>query len=192
MQSLVARLCSTQWVNIPIACMRVCVCVCVCVCIIRERRLRWLGHVARMENTRLPKCLLFGELPATRPRHGPKRRWRDVIMDDFGKISPQQSASSWYDAAQVRPEWRMISRRRPPSVLSPTPVHTCSCGRTFRRPGDLKRHSPYCKAWRWSIRYHCRLTMGMFKVQGSRCVCVCVCVRVCVRVCVCQLAWLLS
>ena len=44
--------------------------------ILRRHRLRWLGHVARMEDSRMPKQLLFGELERPRPRHGTKRRWR--------------------------------------------------------------------------------------------------------------------
>lgn len=39
---------------------------------LKTRRLRWLGHVARMDDYRMPKTmyLLFGELNKTRPRHG--------------------------------------------------------------------------------------------------------------------------
>ena len=46
-------------------------------------RLCWLGHVARMEDDRLPKQLLFGELLTVRLRHGPKLCWRDVIVKDI-------------------------------------------------------------------------------------------------------------
>ena len=34
---------------------------------VRKRRLEWLGHVARMSDHRLPKSLLFGWLPESRP-----------------------------------------------------------------------------------------------------------------------------
>ena len=51
--------------------------------ILRQHRLRWLGHVARMTDDRILKCLLFGELPASRPPHGPKKRWWDVIVSDL-------------------------------------------------------------------------------------------------------------
>ena len=35
-----------------------------------QHRLCWLGHVAQMEDNRLPKHLLFGELLTFRPHHG--------------------------------------------------------------------------------------------------------------------------
>ena len=41
---------------------------------IQERRLRWLGHVGRMDDCRLPKGVLFGELDPVSPRHGPRKR----------------------------------------------------------------------------------------------------------------------
>ena len=47
-----------------------------------QRHLHWLGHVARMEDARLPKKLLFGELLTVRPCHGPKLHWRGVIVKD--------------------------------------------------------------------------------------------------------------
>ena len=42
--------------------------------ILRRHRLRWLRHVARMEDSRMPKQLLLGELERPQPRHGTKRR----------------------------------------------------------------------------------------------------------------------
>ena len=40
--------------------------------VVTEHRLKWLGHVGRMDEGRLPKKLLFGELRKTRPNHGTK------------------------------------------------------------------------------------------------------------------------
>ena len=53
---------------------------------ILEQRLRWLGHVGRMDEERLPNRLLFGELNMKRPCHGAKKRWRDVLKVDLQAI----------------------------------------------------------------------------------------------------------
>ena len=53
---------------------------------IRERRLRWLGHMARTEDHQLPKCVPFGELPAPCPAQGPCKRLRDIVVDDFASV----------------------------------------------------------------------------------------------------------
>ncbi|XP_065176365.1 uncharacterized protein LOC135806138 [Sycon ciliatum] len=50
---------------------------------VARRRLQWLGHIARMDDHRLPKTVLFSWLHTPRPAHGPRRRWRDVVRDDL-------------------------------------------------------------------------------------------------------------
>ena len=62
-------------------------------------RLRWLGHLGRMEPERIPKQLLFGELEEKRPSHGTKRRWRDVVKSDLQVIGIQDR---WYELCQDR------------------------------------------------------------------------------------------
>ena len=111
---------------------------------IRERRLRWLGHVGRIDDCRLPKGVLFGELDPVRPRHGPRKRWRDITVDDLAHIKPPVAIAEWYGLAQDRKEWRAIAHR--PYALEPASLGSfpCSCGREFPRSGDLKRHEKYC------------------------------------------------
>ena len=54
--------------------------------LLRKHRLRWLGHLARMDLSRLPKQMLFAELPSTRPQHGPKKRWRDIATENIQQL----------------------------------------------------------------------------------------------------------
>ena len=90
--------------------------------LLREYRLRWLDHAARMDAARIPQQVLFGELEATRPRHGPNKRWRDTIVGDLRSLDTPES--EWYRLAQDRPEWRrrVHQHRLPPR--SPPPPRT--------------------------------------------------------------------
>ena len=51
--------------------------------LLRQRRLRWLGHVRRMEDGRIPKDILYGELALGRRTTGrPHLRYKDVCARD--------------------------------------------------------------------------------------------------------------
>ena len=44
---------------------------------LRSRRLRWVGHVARMEQSGNAYRILVGKLEGKRPLGRPRRRWED-------------------------------------------------------------------------------------------------------------------
>ena len=69
-------------------------------------RLRWLGHLWRMEDHRLPKMILFGELTSgKRPQHKPKLRWRDCVSNDLQVFLIQPD---WHVVALSRDRWRKV------------------------------------------------------------------------------------
>ena len=75
--------------------------------LVAYRRLRWLGHLARMPNERLPKQLLFatlGQNENTQPSVGrPIKPWSDYVREDLSKLG---LLYHWYRAAQDRETWR--------------------------------------------------------------------------------------
>lgn len=73
--------------------------------IIKHRRLRWLGHTARMSNHRLPKAILYGELEeGKRERGRPKLRFLDACKQDMKDLNIDKD--KWEDTAASRPAWR--------------------------------------------------------------------------------------
>lgn len=72
---------------------------------IRQNQLRWLGHVQRMPDARLPKLMLFSELTqGTRRLGAPTRRYKDQIHQVLKETNID--ARSWETIATDRPVWR--------------------------------------------------------------------------------------
>ena len=53
---------------------------------VRFRRLRWLGHVARQEDTRLPQRLMHSRLPSKASRGRPPKCWTDYVREDLESL----------------------------------------------------------------------------------------------------------
>ena len=72
--------------------------------IIVAKRLRWLGHLARMDEDHLPQKLLFGWLPQHHPAYETKLRWKDKVRQDLKRFGIDEA--SWFRVAQERGHWR--------------------------------------------------------------------------------------
>ena len=73
--------------------------------ILCKRRLRWLGHVKRMDDNRIPKQLLHGELAqGCRQRGRPKLRFKDTCKSSLNKC--HIDAKSWEKLAEDRTAWK--------------------------------------------------------------------------------------
>lgn len=73
---------------------------------IKLRRLRWLGHVLRMENERIPKAALRWTPPGKRKPGRPKNTWRRTVEGELKEMK-----LTWGEAqrlAQQRDEWRRV------------------------------------------------------------------------------------
>ena len=74
--------------------------------VIKSRRLRWAGHVARMEEVRSAFKILTGKPTGKRPLGRPRRRWEGNIIMDLEEIGI--SAGNWVDSDQDRNYWRAL------------------------------------------------------------------------------------
>ena len=71
--------------------------------------LRWTGHVIRMEDQRIPKQLLFGELEQGHRRQGrPYKRFKDTVKAglQWCDIPPTELVATALD----RQRWRTLSQ----------------------------------------------------------------------------------
>ena len=73
---------------------------------INSRRLRWAGHVARMEEGRSAFKILTGEPTGKRLFGRLRHRWEDNIRMDLKEIGI--NTRNWVDSAQVRDYWRAL------------------------------------------------------------------------------------
>ena len=74
--------------------------------VIKSRRMRWAGHVARMEEGRGVHKVLVGKSEGKRPFGRPRRRWEDNIKMDLQEVG--KGCGAWMKLAQDRDRWRAL------------------------------------------------------------------------------------
>jgi hypothetical protein len=73
---------------------------------IESRRMRWVGHVARMGAKRNAYRILVGNSEGKRPLGRPRRRWVDNIKMDLGEIG--WDGMDWFELARDTGQWRAL------------------------------------------------------------------------------------
>jgi len=74
--------------------------------VIKSRRMRWVGHVARMEERRSVYRVLVGKPEGKRALGRPRLRWEDNIKMDFQEVECE--CMYWIELAQDRDRWREL------------------------------------------------------------------------------------
>jgi hypothetical protein len=89
--------------------------------IVRYRRLRWLGHVAGMDNAiihchddRLPKIMMLSTLEGAGRRGRPVKCWNDYVRKELDNLG---LSLTWWRRCicQDRPSWKAVIE----TLLSP-------------------------------------------------------------------------
>jgi len=71
---------------------------------IKINRLRWLGHVQRMDEERVPLKLLNTNPDGNRRPGRPKSRWKDAVESDLKALR----VSDWRKLARNRSGWKIL------------------------------------------------------------------------------------
>ena len=74
--------------------------------VIKSRRLRWAGHLVRMEEGGSNFKILTGKPKGKRPLGRPRRSWEDNIRMYLEEIGI--NVGNWVDSAQNRDYWRAL------------------------------------------------------------------------------------
>jgi hypothetical protein len=72
--------------------------------VIKSRRMKWVGHVARMREGRGVYRVLVGRPQGTRPLGRPRRKVEDNIKMDLRETGID--GANWIQLAQDRAQWR--------------------------------------------------------------------------------------
>jgi hypothetical protein len=70
---------------------------------IKSQRIRWLGHVERMEDNAMPKRMLKGRLFSKRRKGRPRMRWLDDVESDL-----KMEVKEWREKMRDRAQWRLV------------------------------------------------------------------------------------
>ncbi|XP_060665561.1 uncharacterized protein LOC132797804 [Drosophila nasuta] len=72
---------------------------------VKSQRLRWLGHVARMDEDAPARKVFDAVIVGTRRRGRPRMRWQDQVMENLSTLG----VTNWRRRAQDRDAWRHIA-----------------------------------------------------------------------------------
>ena len=72
--------------------------------VIKWRRMRWVGHVTRMEEGRVVHKVLVGKPEGKRPLGRPRSTWVDNIRMDLQEVG--RGCGDWMELAQDKGKWR--------------------------------------------------------------------------------------
>ena len=76
---------------------------------IKQQRLRWLGHVSRMDENNVARKVFEAVPQGVRSRGRPRLRWKDAVTADIRCITTHPE--DWRNIAADRGEWRRLIRQ---------------------------------------------------------------------------------
>ena len=81
---------------------------------LRYHRLRWLGHLVRMSDDRIPKRMLFSFVEGHRPRGRPRAKWAGLLINDLQVVRDLKllvGREQWYEQCIDKNRWRAMLQK---------------------------------------------------------------------------------
>jgi hypothetical protein len=78
---------------------------------IKAKRIKWLGHIQRMEQARPTRKLLDWKPMGTRPVGRPRQRWQEDAMEDLKKLKIKKTGRKQLRTEELGETW--LRRRKP-------------------------------------------------------------------------------
>ena len=72
---------------------------------IKAQRIKWLGHIQRMEQARPTGKLLGWRHMRNRPVGRPRQKWQEGFMEDLKKLK----VKNWKETAKDKRTWRDLA-----------------------------------------------------------------------------------
>jgi len=99
----------------------------------KRQRIRWIGHLERMEEDRIPKKIFIQELEGTRRRGRPRKRWKEEAERELQVLGVREDGESWW---QIGKNGRTLFDRPKPTV---------GCSANGRRRRRRRRRFLICR-----------------------------------------------
>jgi hypothetical protein len=74
---------------------------------IKAQRIKWLGHIQRMNQTRPTRKILDWKPMGTRPIGKPRQRWQEDVMEDLKKLK----IKNWKETAKNSRTWKDLAEK---------------------------------------------------------------------------------
>jgi hypothetical protein len=74
---------------------------------IKAQRIKWLGHIQRMDQARPTRKLLDRKPMRTRPVGRPRQRRQEDVMEDLKKLK----VKNWKETAKDKKTWREMAEK---------------------------------------------------------------------------------
>ena len=102
---------------------------------VHRHRLRWVGHVIRLDDDRIPKQLLYGELSVdSRSQQKPKKRFKDCVKDSLALCKSRSGLARHLKIHQAPGSGEHKGKAQPKDFVC------CVCGRVCKSLAGFKSH----------------------------------------------------